>query len=137
MLNRPFDDDINKDGKGDFAVQGESESGSKGVVRFFYAGWDKDFYQFTGETTADRAGNAVAGIGDMDGNGSFEIIIGARWNDAMAENGGRAYILSLARAHRRRQSAQPARLLAECAGRRRVIEKLLYVILCVFVLIIY
>lgn len=87
--------DVNGDKKGDWAVQADQAAGSRGIVYFYYGGWDKEFYSYTGEATADRLGGSLAGIGDMDGNGSTEILTGARWNDTENENAGRVYILSL------------------------------------------
>jgi hypothetical protein len=87
--------DVNKDGKGDWAVQAESEAGSRGVLRFYYGGWDKEFYAFSGEAVGDRLGGCLAILGDLDKNGSTEFLVGDRWNHAEAENAGRAYILSL------------------------------------------
>jgi hypothetical protein len=87
--------DINGDGKGDYAIQADNEAGSRGTVNFYYGGWEKEFYQFVGEAVADRLGSAVVSIGDMDGNKSPDILVGARWNDASVENGGRVYILSI------------------------------------------
>jgi hypothetical protein len=86
--------ELNNDGKGDFAIQAEGEAGSKGILYVFYGGWDKEFYQFIGESVGDRAGGSVAAIGDLDGNKSPDVLVGARWNDAASENGGRAYVLS-------------------------------------------
>ncbi|MBI5058507.1 FG-GAP repeat protein [candidate division KSB1 bacterium] len=87
--------DINGDKKGDWAAQADQESGSRGTVHFFYGGWDKEFYKYTGEAVADRLGSCLVNIGDFDGNGSSEILSGARWNDTESENSGRCYILSL------------------------------------------
>jgi hypothetical protein len=93
--NRVFSlGDLNRDGKGDWAAQAESESGSRGVVRFYYGGWDREFYKFTGEGVGDRLGGGLAVLGDLDGNGAKEAGIGARWNDAESENAGRLYLLS-------------------------------------------
>lgn len=87
--------DVNRDGKGDWAVQAESESGARGVLYLFYGGWEREFQKFSGEQTGDRLGDCLSVLGDMDGNGSVEVIVGARWNDSDFENAGRAYILTL------------------------------------------
>lgn len=87
--------DINGDKKGDWAIQADQAAGSRGIVYFYYGGWDREFYSYTGEATADRLGGALGGIGDFDGNGSTEVLVGARWNDAENENAGRVYVLSL------------------------------------------
>jgi hypothetical protein len=86
--------DINKDGKGDWAVMAGSAAGSRGTVYFYYGGWEKDFYQFSGEMPADQLGNAVVALGDVESNGSYQVLVAARWNDSEAENAGRVYILS-------------------------------------------
>ncbi len=88
--------DLNKDGKGDWAAQAASAAQSRGVVYFYYGGWETDFYQFTGESIADAAGNSVSALGDLDGNGASDIAVGARWWDEEgAENAGRVYLLSV------------------------------------------
>jgi hypothetical protein len=87
--------DVNGDGKGDWAAQADQESGSRGTVHFYYGGWDKEFYKYTGEAVADRLGSCLVNVGDFDGNGSKEVLVGARWNDTESENAGRCYILSL------------------------------------------
>jgi hypothetical protein len=86
--------DLNRDGKGDWATQASAEAGAKGVLHFFYGGWERDFYTFTGEMSLDRLGNAAVALGDVDGNQSRQVLVGARWNDTEAENAGRIYILS-------------------------------------------
>ncbi|MCB1060887.1 MAG: FG-GAP repeat protein [Calditrichaeota bacterium] len=88
--------DLNGDGKGDWAAQAANANQSRGVVSFFYGGWETDFYQFSGENIADAAGNSVASFGDLDGNGSTDLAVGARWWDnGDFENVGRVYLLSL------------------------------------------
>ncbi|MCB9366155.1 MAG: FG-GAP repeat protein [Calditrichaeota bacterium] len=88
--------DVNKDGKGDWAAQAANASQSRGVVYFYYGGWENDFYQFTGEAIADVAGNSVAMLGDLDGNGAMDLAVGARWWDRdLDENVGRVYLLSI------------------------------------------
>jgi hypothetical protein len=83
--------DINGDGKGDWAAQAENETGSRGVVHFFYGGWDKPFQHFTGEAIADRMGSALAVLRGMEGGP--KVLVGARWNDSEADNAGRVYLL--------------------------------------------
>lgn len=88
--------DLNKDGKGDWAVQASNANQSRGVVSFYYGGWETDFYQFSGENVADAAGNSIASLGDLDGNGAMDLAVGARWWDQEgAENMGRVYLLSV------------------------------------------
>jgi hypothetical protein len=85
--------DVNADGEGDWAVQAESESSARGVAHFYYGGWDKEFYRFTGENVGDRAGHSVAALGALEGKAPNKVIVGARWNHAGADYAGRAYIL--------------------------------------------
>lgn len=83
--------DVNGDSKGDWAVQAENESGSRGVVHFYYGGWDRPFQQFTGETVGDRLGGALAVLRGLEGGP--KVIAGARWNDSESDNAGRVYFL--------------------------------------------
>jgi hypothetical protein len=86
--------DINGDGKGDWAVQAENESGSRGVTHFFYGGWDRPFHHFTGEAVGDRLGGALTALRGLEG-GATKVLVGARWNDSEADNAGRVYLLQL------------------------------------------
>ncbi len=88
--------DLNGDGKGDWAAQAANAAQSRGVVYFYYGGWETDFYQFTGESVADVAGNTLVSLGDLDGNGAKDVALGARWWDRdIEENVGRVYLLSI------------------------------------------
>jgi len=46
-----------------------------------------------GETTLDAAGGAVASVGDVDGDGVGELLVGAEHEDSGAYGGGVAYLL--------------------------------------------
>ncbi|MFH1468368.1 MAG: MopE-related protein [Pseudomonadota bacterium] len=48
---------------------------------------------FTGERTGDAAGGAVAGAGDVDGDGLFDLLIGAAAAAASATSAGQAYLV--------------------------------------------
>ncbi|MDD5088694.1 MAG: FG-GAP-like repeat-containing protein [bacterium] len=87
--------DINRDGKGDWAAFAEAETGGRGAIRLYYGGWEKEFYRFAGESVGDRLGNSLGALGDFDGNGSADLLIGARWNDTGGENAGRVYVLGI------------------------------------------
>jgi len=54
---------------------------------------DQGGRSFDGVQAYDRAGFAVAGAGDVDGDGFSDIIIGAPLSDAGAEDSGRAYVV--------------------------------------------
>ncbi len=45
-----------------------------------------------GEASDDRFGYAVAGAGDVDGDGLADLLVGALLNDAAGSNAGRAYL---------------------------------------------
>jgi hypothetical protein len=85
--------DVNGDGKGDWAAQAEYETGGRGVVHFFYGGWDRPFHHFAGETVGDRMGGALVVLRGMEGGP--KVLAGARWNDSEADNAGRVYLLQL------------------------------------------
>jgi hypothetical protein len=48
---------------------------------------------FFGESTTDAAGNAMANVGDVNGDGLDDLLIGVEANDTAGTNGGRAYLL--------------------------------------------
>ncbi len=48
----------------------------------------------TGESSLDDAGVSFAGIGDLDGDGSDDLVIGARNNDAAGTDAGAVYLFN-------------------------------------------
>jgi len=53
---------------------------------------DADYY-FTGEAASDGAGAALAGVGDVDGDGLDDFMVGASGNDDAGAEAGAAYLL--------------------------------------------
>ena len=49
--------------------------------------------KITGEAVADYAGGAVSVVGDMNGDGRDEVLVGAKFEDSAAGNAGAAYLL--------------------------------------------
>jgi len=88
--------DGNGDGFADLAVgaYGNDAGGSAAGRAYVYFGGsapdgDADFMQ-TGDATLDNLGFAVSGAGDVDGDGSADLIVGAPYSDGDA---GRAYLV--------------------------------------------
>ena len=50
-------------------------------------------YIFIGENFSDNAGSSVAGVGDVDGDGLDDILIGAEKNDEAVNSAGKAYVI--------------------------------------------
>lgn len=47
-----------------------------------------------GEASADAAGTSVANLGDVDGDGQDDVLVSGHWNDTVASNAGRVYVIS-------------------------------------------
>jgi hypothetical protein len=82
--------DTNDDGVTDILVSGTTSGAGLVCV---YSGADHSLlYRITGEVTGDRLGRGVSGVGDLDGDGYADLIVGADRNDAGGSNAGRAYV---------------------------------------------
>ena len=49
--------------------------------------------KLTGTSSSDQAGRAVAGVGDLDGDGYGDLLVGAYGEDTGGSAAGAAYIL--------------------------------------------
>ncbi len=94
--------DVNGDGFDDLAVGAHGTDSQTGKV-FVVLGGPVDqfapemsltgFPSFVGEAAGDSAGFAVAGVGDTNGDGFGDILIGAYGNSDVASRAGKAYLV--------------------------------------------
>ncbi|MEW5702342.1 MAG: M28 family peptidase [Candidatus Zixiibacteriota bacterium] len=90
-------DDINGDLVPDIVIGAPSYTvGMPGPGRvFLYSGADGALVRtLTGQVSGDQFGAAASRAGDFNQDGVEDVIVGAKWNDAMGTNAGRAYVYS-------------------------------------------
>jgi heme/copper-type cytochrome/quinol oxidase subunit 2 len=97
--------DVNGDGYDDLLIgaygnaDGGSGAGETYLVLGKASGWAKDTKlssaaaSFWGEATNDESGYAVAGAGDVNGDGYDDFLIGAQWNSAAGTYAGQTYLI--------------------------------------------
>ena len=97
--------DVNADGFVDFLVgaQNNSEAGTYAGQAYLVLGGDAGWQtetdlggvdaSYLGETAYDSAGKAVAGAGDVDGDGFDDLLVGAPSNSESASLAGQAYLI--------------------------------------------
>ena len=89
--------DLNGDGIDDVLLGAPGSFGGVGFARVHYGGPDLDLTDLDGRFLGDRSrtvGEAVAGVGDVDGDGLGDLLIGhPRYNGGMAESGAVYLIL--------------------------------------------
>jgi uncharacterized repeat protein (TIGR01451 family) len=100
--------DVNGDGYDDFLIgaSGYDAPGPMTQTGKVYlllgrrlANWGKNFdlandadASFVGEAAYDHAGYALAGVGDVDGDGYDDFLVGAYQNDESAQDAGKVYL---------------------------------------------
>ena len=97
--------DINRDGYSDILIgaptnsSGGYYSGQTYIILGKKTGWQMDTNlsksdaSYYGENAYDEAGSSVAGIGDVNGDGYNDILIGAHNNDEGGQDTGQTYLI--------------------------------------------
>lgn len=85
--------DVNDDGVADIVAGAPQLSPAGGA--YVLSGADGAvLWTLVGEVSADAFGYAVAGVGDVDGDGHSDVVIGARSHDSGGNGAGRVYVYS-------------------------------------------
>ncbi len=94
--------DVNQDGFSDFIIGAwdNCDAGSGAGAAYLVMGSAapassglSTVPEFSGEATADYAGFAVAGAGDVDRDGVPDLLVGAPYSDAAGSSSGAAYLI--------------------------------------------
>ena len=92
--------DMNGDGKADFivgAILDDLGGGTNAGSAYVFSGADGSLlYQRTGDTAFDHFGSSVSGVGDVNGDGKADFIVGANDDDPAGggTDAGSAYVFS-------------------------------------------
>jgi large repetitive protein len=90
--------DVNGDGYADIIVGARLEDSgsmySNGAAIVYSGSTGAVLYRFNGEATNDLFGTAVAGAGDVDGDGYADLVVGATDTDFNGWDSGSAYVYS-------------------------------------------
>ncbi|MFA6028021.1 MAG: integrin alpha, partial [Patescibacteria group bacterium] len=97
--------DVNNDGYDDILIgaYGNSDAGSFAGAAYLIYGQETPYSgtislseadaEFTGEAVSDRAGNSVSFVGDVNGDGYDDFLIGSYMNSDVAMYAGAAYLI--------------------------------------------
>ncbi len=89
--------DINGDGMAEFlaaAPLDDNNGQDSGAVRLFDGATGNYILTIDGDNQADEFGNAVAGVGDVNGDGTPDFAVGAKLDDNLASGGGMVRVYS-------------------------------------------
>ncbi len=91
--------DLDGDGRGDFAVAApRSYVGGRGSVSVWSGANGQTLYRLEANPSADglsdRFGMALANLGDLDGDGADDLVIGAPWDDDGGSQTGSCFVFS-------------------------------------------
>jgi hypothetical protein len=89
--------DVNNDGYADIILGafGDDNNGSNSGSARVYSGFDgSELYLFNGAAAGDNFGGAVSGLGDVNGDGFDDLLVGAAFTDVNGAESGSAYVFS-------------------------------------------
>ncbi len=89
--------DINNDGKDEFIVGApldDNNGQESGTVRIFDGATGNYILDMSGDSQHDEFGGCVAGVGDVNGDGTPDFAIGAQLDDNLAGGGGMVRVFS-------------------------------------------
>lgn len=90
--------DVDGDGYADYAVgefgYADSASANLGAVHVYSGQSGEEIRTFVGSERLDRFGGAIADVGDVDADGTDDLLIGARRHSAAGLSAGRVYLFS-------------------------------------------